>query len=487
MLDQSTRTSILRLRDAGHGLRAIARALGISRVSVKKVFLAGNAAVPDLSRAELAEPHREAILALYAACRGNLVRVHEELIAAGAKLSYQALTAFCRRNEIGHEAPLPAGEYVFAPGIEMQHDTSPHWAPIGGRKTPVQTASLILGYSRLLFVQCYPRFTRFECKLFMTDACTYMGGACERCMIDNTHVVVLSGTGRNMIPVPEMAAFEDRFGFKFAAHEVGDADRSGKVERHFHFIENNFLAGREFADWNHLNIEARAWCDRVNAKHRRSLHASPRELFAAECARLRPLPVHIPEVYLLHHRIVDSEGYVNVQRNRYSVPWRLIGKQLEVRESKARVEVYQGPRCVASHARSIDLAAARIVDPAHRPPRSEGVFARGAITPDQKRLHERAPQIKEYVTLLKTRGHASARAIRTLLRMVDEYPRDALLAAIAEATRYGMTDLDRLERMVLRGIVRDFFLSPDQAQDDLDPGADPDDDDTNDEGEDHDE
>ena len=52
---------------------------------------------------------------------------------------------------------------------------------------------------------------------------------------------------------------------------------------------------------------------------------------------------------------------------------------------------------------------------------------------------------------------------------------------------YGMTDLDRLERMVLRGIVRDFFLSPDQAQDDLDPGADPDDDDTNDEGEDHDE
>ncbi len=39
-------------------------------------------------------------------------------------------------------------------------------------------------------------------------------------MIDNTHVVVLRGTGRGMIPVPEMAAFAERFGFRFAAHEL---------------------------------------------------------------------------------------------------------------------------------------------------------------------------------------------------------------------------------------------------------------------------
>ena len=46
-------------------------------------------------------------------------------------------------------------------------------------------------------------------------------------MIDNTHVVVLRGTGRDMVPVPEMAAFAERFGFRFVAHQVahqiGDA------------------------------------------------------------------------------------------------------------------------------------------------------------------------------------------------------------------------------------------------------------------------
>jgi hypothetical protein len=65
------------------------------------------------------------------------------------------------------------------------------------------------------------------------------------------------------------------------------------------FIENNFLAGRSFDDWEHLNREARAWCDKVNAKCRRHLHASPRELFSAERAHMKRLPAYVPDVYLL--------------------------------------------------------------------------------------------------------------------------------------------------------------------------------------------
>ena len=40
-------------------------------------------------------------------------------------------------------------------------------------------------------------------------------------------------------------------------------------------------------------------------------------------------------------------------------------------------------------------------------------------------------------------------------------------AAMAEAIRYGMSDLERLERMVLRRIARDFFVLPCDA--DTDP------------------
>ena len=42
--------------------------------------------------------------------------------------------------------------------------------------------------------------------------------------------------------------------------------------------------------------------------------------------------------------------------------------------------------------------------------------------------------------------------------MVREYPREPLLAAVGEAARYGLYDLDRLERMVLRRIAREYFV-----------------------------
>jgi hypothetical protein len=299
--------------------------------------------VPRIERAEKADPYRDQILDWVDRCRGNLVRVHEELVAQGVTISYPALTAFCRRHGIGREPPAPVGHYDFQPGQEMQHDTSPHRARIDGVDQRIETASLVLCYSRMLFFQAYPAFTRFYGKVFLTDALEYLGGAAATCMIDNTHVVVAAGTGARMVPAPEMAAFAERFGFVFRAHEKGDANRSARVERPFHVIEHNFLAGRTFADLPDLNIQARAFCDKVNATPKRHLHASPRELFAAERPHLRPLPLFVPEVYALHHRLVDVEGFVNVHGHRYSVPYLLIGRQLEIRETQDRLDVYHGP------------------------------------------------------------------------------------------------------------------------------------------------
>jgi hypothetical protein len=41
--------------------------------------------------------------------------------------------------------------------------------------------------------------------------------------------------------------------------------------------------------------------------------------------------------------------------------------------------------------------------------------------------------------------------------MVREYPRAPLVAAIEEALRFGLFDLERVERMMLRRIGEDFF------------------------------
>jgi len=456
MLDQGLRTAILSLQTKGHGIRQIARALQISRGAVRTVLHAGSPTVPRLDRAEKAAPHRALIVEWVDRCRGNLVRVHEEIGKQGVTLSYPALTAFCRRHGIGHVPPAPVGHYDFAPGQEMQHDTSPHRAPIGGVEQRIETASLVLCYSRMLFFQASPVFNRFACKVFLTDALEYLGGAAASCMIDNTHVVVASGTGARMVPAPEMAAFAERFSFVFRAHEKGDANRSARVERPFHFIEHNFLVGRTFADLADLNAQARAFCDTVNATRKKHLHASPRELFATERIHLRPLPLFVPEVYALHHRLVDVEGYVNVHGHRYSVPYTLIGRPLEIRETKDRIDAYHGPRLVASHAKVLGRTVTRVTVPEHRPPR--GARPSAQPSPEEQALAQADPPVPAYAAALKARSAGRGTlALRRLLGLYREYPRAAVRQAVTLAQHYGLFDLDRLERLTLRVIAKDYF------------------------------
>jgi transposase len=144
MLSKGQRTAILELHAQKVSKGQIARVLGISRSTVRKVLRSQSSDVPLLMRAEKAEPYRQQILEEWANCKGNLVRVHEELAAGGAEISYPALTAFCRRHGIGQKPKIPAGHYHFEPGDEIQHDTSPHQAEIAGKKRNIQTASAVL-------------------------------------------------------------------------------------------------------------------------------------------------------------------------------------------------------------------------------------------------------------------------------------------------------------------------------------------------------
>ena len=468
MLSQAQRITILELHTQGVSKREIARVLEISRVAVRKVLRSNSAKVPELHRSEKAEPYRQQILELFGKCKGNLVRVHEELAASGAEMSYQALTAFCRRHGIGQTPPVAVGQYHFAPGEEMQHDTSPHDVELGGKKRKVQTASAVLCYSRMLFFQCYPTFQRFDCKVFLTEALRYFSGAAGRVMIDNTHVVVLRGSGRDMVPVPEMAAFAERFGFQFVAHAIGNANRSARVERPFWFIENNFLAGRTFSSWEDLNSQARQWCDKVNATYKKHIRAVPRELFAVERLHLKPLPSWIPDVYRLQQRLVDVEGYIAVHTNRYSVPLEWIGRRVEVRETKDKIEIQLDARRLVTHRRIAEAEHIRVMLPEHRPPRGER-SVRPDPHPEEKAIVTAAPELTDYVAGLKQRSRkVITLALRQLLRLVREYPREPLLGAVREAAHYGLYDLDRLERMILRRVVRDYFLLDRGAQEEDD-------------------
>lgn len=473
MLDGDERTAILKLAAAGRGAREISRALGVSRNAVRRVLRSGQAAVPALERPEKLGEHVALVRELHQRCEGNLVRVCEELSRAGIETGYSSLTGFCRRHGIGQVEKTRVGRYQFDPGEEMQHDTSPHTVTLGGRRVPVQCASLVLCYSRRGYAQVYGRWSRFECRVFLSEGITTVGGAARRCMIDNSSIIIARGNGKDAVVAESMKALGERFGFFFEAHALGDADRSARVERRFHFIENNFYAGRTFADEADCNAQLRQWCEQIADRHRRDLGATSRQLWVAELPSLVPLPIHIPEIYEVHTRRVDVEGYVALHTNRYSMPERTIGRQVSVRESIDRIRIFDGHACIAVHTRKPVGARLRETLPEH-----EGQWRRRERPPasaEEITLRNAAPDLGTLVDRLRVRhGGQALRTVKRLHKLWLDYPTEAVVEAVEVALRHGLIDLERIERMVLRRIAGDFFRLPTDADpEDEDPKPDP--------------
>jgi len=490
MLDLDTRIAILRLREEGHGTKAIAKAMGISRNAVKRVLRSGRAEVKAADRPTSLDAHVDKVRGLFVLCKGNLVRVHEKLADAGIEVGYSTLTRFCRAQGLGERKRKRTGRYTFEPGEEMQHDTSPHEVEIGERTRLLQCASVVLCYSRMIYAQCYPRWTRFEARAFLAEAIRYFGGAAETVMIDNSSVIVASGTGPDAVMASEMQAFEKHFGFAFEAHEKGDANRSAHVERSFHTIENNFYPGRDFTDLRDLNAQFRSWCDAKNDRWTRTLQHSPRELFVVEQPALEPVPLYVPDIYATHDRRVDTEGYVNLHTHRYSVPESAIGRRVVVHEHLERVRIFDGHTLLFEHPKVQFGRLKRVTHPDHRYRRRR----RPEEPSDEERvLRAASPELGALVDALRKQfGGRALRPVRQLHRLYLDYPTEAVVGAVATALEYGLLDVTRIETIVLQRVAGDFFRlptheeahvgrrsrpadeEPEDEEDPGDPGDDPD-------------
>jgi transposase len=458
MTPAEIRNTVHTLQAQGHSLREISRLLALSRNTVRRILRQPGRTVDQAAPCDEATLAR--LKAAFERARGNVVRVQELLADDGLDVRYSTLTRWVREAAL-RAPPRRAGEYDFAPGQEMQHDTSPHRvvfakAGMADKIVTAQCAGLVLAYSRRLFMQYYPRFTRFEAKTFLLEAARFMDGVCPVCVIDNTSVLLAAGSGADAVIAPEMLAFARTLGFRFRAHRVGHPDRKGRIERPFAYIEGNFLAARTFEGFDDLNRQAGAWCrDVANQKPRRALGMSPEAAYVIEKPHLKPLPDALPPVYELLERVVDLHGYVSVDTNRYSVPERFVGQSVAVYKLPAEIHVCRKDSTIAVHQRLIGQRDARSCLPEHHsiPVRENRGTAR-----EETLLRGHHPSLDRYAAALKQRGNGwGRRALRRLIGMKRTYPSGPFIAAIEQALQYGMFDLGRLEALILKQVAGDFF------------------------------
>ena len=192
----------------------------------------------------------------------------------------------------------------------MQHDTSVYQLEVDGRKERVVASLLYLRYSKRRYLKFYRAFNRFRMKCFFHEALSFWQCAAAQCVIDNTNLARLRGTGRAAVIVPEMAAFGKQYGFEFLCHEVGHSDRKGGEEQVFGRWRPIFFRGARSEALEDLNAQAhRVGDDPARAACRRAkpgqFRPKPLNMKWDSCAGPAP-PHYLPAPYLLHERATRS-------------------------------------------------------------------------------------------------------------------------------------------------------------------------------------
>jgi hypothetical protein len=156
------------------------------------------------------------------------------------------------------------------------------------------------------------------------------------------------------------------WGFRPVACAPYRARTKGKDERGVGYVKKNAIAGRSFESWAEFEAHLDHWMREISD---RRIHGATGEApivrFERDEARsLRPLNGRPPFRQLRDLiRVVQSDCCVHVDRTAYSVPWRLIGENVQVSVSVGRVRISHQGRQVAEHIEAGPRA--RIIDPAH--------------------------------------------------------------------------------------------------------------------------
>ena len=157
---------------------------------------------------------------LYQECDGYAQRVHEELVEdERIQIQYSTLTRLLRELGLRRSQEPRCARVPDEPGAEMQHDTTRYAILLGGARAMLVASLLYLRYSQRRYLRFYRMFNRFRMKCFLHEALMFWQHAAPLCMIDNTNLARLRGTGRDAVMVAEMEAFAKQYGFRFVCHE----------------------------------------------------------------------------------------------------------------------------------------------------------------------------------------------------------------------------------------------------------------------------
>jgi transposase len=364
---------MLALQALGWGAKRISRELGCSRNTVRAYLRRGGWRPMDVSgRASVLMAHQQWLAERLRQHRGNADVVRQDLARElGIEVSLRTVQRAVEplRRQLRAEA-VATVRYETAPGQQLQIDFGSTSVVIGDEPQRIHLFVATLGYSRRCYVAVFLHERQSAWLQGLEGALRHFGGVPRQVLVDNA---------RALVDAHDVHTREVRFNDRFRAfcRYWGDitpracapyrARTKGKDERGVGYVKRNAIAGHRFASLEQLQAHLQRWMREIaDVRVHGTTGEPPGVRFARdERAALKPLPAKAPFLQVRElTRRVHSDACIELDTNRYSVPWRLIGETVTVVVAERQVRVLYAGQEVACHAQS-PLRRASVIDRRH--------------------------------------------------------------------------------------------------------------------------
>ena len=462
MIEAEKRKAIYFLHKEGMGVREISRNMNISTNTVNAI-IGQVGEVPQTTRKDKVDIDTELVSRVYHQCDRRVQRTHEMLIEEhGIDIGYSTLSRIIRELGFGKNRKKRCGRVPDEPGAEMQHDTSPYRVKFADKSALVQGSLVYFRYSKIRYLKFYRSFDRFKMKCFLHEALIFWNYAAGVCIIDNTNLARLHGTGSLAVIVPEMEQFAKQYGFKFVCHEKGHANRKAGNERSFYTVETNFFPGREFANLEDMNRQAFEWATvRMTNRPTGKTRLLPAQAFEYEQPYLKKLPAYVCAPYLVHERGTDQYGYAAFEGNFYWIPGTK-RHDVKVLQYAEHLMIYRNRKLLGRYRLPADGVKNELIAPEGQPkPPYKPKYRKKPTAKEENILRTAAEEINDYLDFaIKSGGKHKHRFIRGLYGLYRKIALEVFIKTVKRALKYRITDIKTVERIAILQLTAGNFKLP---------------------------
>lgn len=354
-------TVMLRLAQLGWGAKRIARELGCERNTVKRYLRQGGwQPYGSPKRASKLDGLQDWLAENFKKHAGNADVVRQELKTVhGIEVSLRTVERAVKplRQELARLRDATV-RYETPPGHQLQIDFGQKTVRIQGEAVRIHLFVATLGYSRRVYAQAFMNERQSAWFQGLEGAFRHFGGVPKEILFDNAGSLVTSHNRetREVVFNDRLKAFCAYFGVKPKACAPFRARTKGKDERGVGYVKSNAIAGREFVSFEAINEHLMRWTREVSdVRIHGTTGEQPAERFARdEAAVLEPMGGKAPFEQIREVlRVVSKDSFVEVDTNKYSVPWKLISETVSVSVIEETVQISFGGQNVAVHPRSL--------------------------------------------------------------------------------------------------------------------------------------